>query len=73
MNEGMSGERGVVGFDVEPEIFVEPVLLKKRIARRGVAVILVLGGLFGFGLDVELALEADLCLYSTASCRNLAR
>ena len=57
---GVAGEGGVVGLKVELEVVHEVVFAEEVEARGGVGVVLVLGGLFGLGLDVELALEADL-------------
>ena len=55
----MAGERGVVGFEVELEMRQQIVLPEEIEAGGGVGIVLVLGRLFGLGLDVELALEAD--------------
>ena len=59
MLHGMTGESGVVGFDVEFE-FVEQIVLAEKIeARRAIGVVLVSGRLPRFGLDPEFAGEAD--------------
>ena len=58
--DGVSGEGGVIGFDVELEVLEEPVFAKEVEAGGGVAVVLVGGRLAGFWFDVELAFEADL-------------
>ena len=68
MLDGVAGERGVVGFDVELEVVQEVVLAEEIQAGSGVAVILVRGGFPGLGLDVELALESDLPSYSPRPC-----
>jgi hypothetical protein len=57
--EGVAGERGVVGLDVELEVFFEAVGAEEGDAAGDVEVVLVLGGLLRLGLDEELALEAD--------------
>ncbi len=57
--EGMSGQGRMVGFDVHFEMGQEAVLLEESKAVARVEVVLVLGWLFGFGFDVELAFEAD--------------
>src|SRR3989441_4064672 len=53
----VTGQRGVVGFDVELEV-VEQIVLAEEIQAGGrVGVVLVFGRLFGLGLDVELRSE----------------
>ncbi len=58
--DGVSGEGGVIGFDVELEVLEEVVLAEEVETGGGVAVVLVGGRLAGFWFDVELAFEADL-------------
>ena len=59
---GVAGERGVVGLEVQLEMLEQIVLAQEIQARGGVGIVLVLGRLLRLGLDVELALEADLLL-----------
>ena len=56
----VTGERGVVGLDVELEVRQQAVLAQEVKTGGGVGIILMLGRLLGLGLDVELSLEADL-------------
>ena len=56
----VTGERGVVGFDVQLQVRQQVVLPEEVEAGGGVGIVLMLGRLFRLGLDVELALEADL-------------
>jgi hypothetical protein len=58
--EGVAGERGVVGLDVELEVLLQAVGAQEGDAAGDVEVVLVLGRLLRLGLDQELALEADL-------------
>jgi hypothetical protein len=58
--EGVAGQRGVVGLDVELEMLFQPVGAQEGDAARHVEIVLVLGRLLRLGLDQELALEADL-------------
>ena len=58
--EGVAGQGGVVGLDVQAKVLHQAVLLQERVAAARVKVVLVLGGLFGLGLDPERAVEADL-------------
>ncbi len=58
----MTGERRVVGFEVQLEVVEQVVLAEEVQAGRGVGVVLVLGRLLGLRLDVERAVEADLLL-----------
>ena len=60
--KGVAGEGGVIGFDVELEVFVEAVGFEEADDGGAVEVVLVLGGFLGLGLDEELAFEADLFL-----------
>ena len=60
MIEGVAGERGVVGLDVELEVLVEFVGAQEGDPGGHVEVVLVLGRLLGLGLDQELTGEADL-------------
>jgi hypothetical protein len=57
--EGVAGERGVVGLDVELEVLLEAVGAEEGDAAGDIEVVLVLRGLLRLGLDEELALEAD--------------
>jgi hypothetical protein len=57
--EGVAGEGGVVGLDVELEVLFEAVGAEEGDAAGDVEVVLVLGRLLRLGLDEELALEAD--------------
>ena len=57
--EGMSGKRRVIGFDVQLEILVQPVLPQKSDGRCGIKVVLVLHGLLRFGFDIEVAGKTD--------------
>ncbi len=62
VEHGVAGQGGVVGFDVELEVFIEAVGLEEGDATGGVEVVLVDGRFLGLGFDVELAGEADLLL-----------
>ena len=57
---GVTGQGGVVGFEVQLEMVEQVVLPQEVEARGGVAVVLVLGRFLRLGLDVELPCEADL-------------
>ena len=57
--ERVSGQRGVVGFNVQFEMVNQTVLQQERMARLGVVVVLVSGRLTGLGLDVELPFESQ--------------
>ncbi len=59
MLHGMSGERGMVGLKVELEVTHEVVFAEEVEAGGCVGVVLVFGGFFGFGFDVELAVVLD--------------
>ena len=59
MLDGMTGERCVIGFDVQFEMSEQSELAQERKARRGVGVVLMHARLARLGLDVELPLEAD--------------
>ncbi len=59
--EAVLSECGVVGLDVELEVLGEAVLAEEAQDGCRVEIVLVLGGLFGLGLDVEGPVEAD-CL-----------
>jgi hypothetical protein len=52
----------VVDFDVDPHFLRQTVLLQEGEHGGDVAVVLVLGGLEGLGLDEDRALEADAVL-----------
>ena len=58
----MTGQGGVVGFEVELEVGEQVVGPQEVQAGGGVGVVLVLGRFLGLGLDVERAGEADLFL-----------
>ena len=62
MLHGVAGERGVIGFEVQFEVFEQIVFAEEVQAGGGVGIVLVLGRFFRLRLDVELALEADLLL-----------
>ena len=59
MHHRVAGEGRVVGLDVEFDVLLESVLADEIEAGRRVEVVLVLGRLFGLGLEQELPLEAD--------------
>ena len=56
----MAGEGGVVGLEVQFQVFEQAVLAEKIQTSRGVRIVLVLGRFLRFGLDVERALKAQL-------------
>jgi len=56
---GVASEGGVVGLDVELEVFQQVILAEEIETRGGVGIVLVSGGFLGLWLDVELAGEAD--------------
>ncbi len=58
----MAGQRGVVGLDVELEVFEQAVLAEEVQAGRRVGIVLVLGRFFRLGLDVEGPGETELLL-----------
>ena len=60
MLHGVTGQGGVVGFQVELEVVEQAVFAEEVEAGGGVGVVLVRGGFARLGLDVELALESDL-------------
>src|ERR1035441_8501504 len=68
----MAGERRVVGLEVQLEVAEQVVLPQEVQAGSGVGVVLVLRRLFGLGLDVELALEADRFLVIGGQVEELA-
>ena len=57
--EGVARQGGVVGLDVHLEVLVQTILPQEADGGGGVEVVLVLHGLLGLGLDVEVAGEAD--------------
>jgi len=60
MDEIVPGEGGMVGFDVELEVLVEPGSAQEAERGGGIEVVLVLGRLAGLGFDEELGLVGDL-------------
>ncbi len=60
MLEGVAGQGGVVGLDVELEILLQAVGAEEGDAAGDVEIVLVLGRLLRLRLDEELALEPDL-------------
>lgn len=60
MHHGVSGERRVIGLDVELESLHETVGSQEVDTGGGITVVLMLGGLFGLGFDQEGALEPNL-------------
>ena len=58
----MSGQSGVIRFDVQLEMFVQIKLAKETDDSHGVVVVLVPGRLFRLGFDQHLTLEANLVL-----------
>ena len=59
MLKGVARERGVVCLDIHLEVLVKSVLTQEADRGRRVKVVLVLHGLLGLGLDVEVTREAD--------------
>ena len=57
---GVSSQSGVVGFDVEFEMFNQIELTEETDDGHGVVVVLVSGRFFGLGLDQHLSLETNL-------------
>ena len=60
VGEVVTGQGGVVGLNVEFEMFFQFVLAQEGQHRGAIEVVLVLGGLAGFWFDEELPLKADL-------------
>jgi hypothetical protein len=59
MFEGMAGQCGVIGLDIDLHLAHEVVSLQETIDGRHVMVVLVLGRFHRLGLDQDRALEAD--------------
>ena len=59
MKHGVTGEGGVVGFQVEFEVTHQAVFAEEIQARSGIGIVLVRGGFAWLRLDVELTFEAD--------------
>src|SRR5437868_4264195 len=55
--ERVAGKDGVVLLDVELDVFQEVVALEEAVARGDVEIVLMLGRLFGLGLDQDRSLE----------------
>ena len=55
----MTGQNGVVGFDVELEVIKEVVLAEEIQAGGAVGIILVLGWLLWLGFNVKLTIETN--------------
>ena len=53
----MSGQGGVIDFDIEFEIFVQSVITQEPDNRFGIEIVLVLGRFHRFGFDEEGSLE----------------
>ena len=62
MLEAVAGERCMVGFDVDLHLVLEAVALQEAVHRRGVKIVLMLGGLVRLRLDQDRAVEADAML-----------
>ena len=62
MLEGVPRQGGVVGFNVQLELFLQPVGTQEVHAGGRVKVVLVLGGLLGLRLNVKVAVKADFSL-----------
>ena len=60
VNEIMPRQSGMIGLDIALEIPVQTVVPQKSDHRRGVEIVLMLGGLHGFGFNVKLTREARL-------------
>ncbi|RMS49307.1 hypothetical protein ALP64_203743 [Pseudomonas syringae pv. actinidiae] len=58
--KAVPGQRGMVGFDVDLDLFFQAVLLQKTEHRGAVVIVLMLGGLLWLGFDQQVAFEADL-------------
>ena len=58
----VAGQHGVVGLDVQLEVFVQLVGLEEGDDGHGIVVVLMAGRLLGLRLDQQLASEADLLL-----------
>ena len=59
MLEAVAGQRGVVGLQVDLDLFVEPVAAQEAADRGGIEVARVLGRLARLGLDEDGARTAD--------------
>ena len=57
---GVAGQRGVIGFQVQLDVLGQAVGPQEVDAGGRVEIVLMLGRLLGLGLEIELALEADL-------------
>ena len=60
MLDAVSGQRGMVRFDVHLHVVGQAVGAEEVDAGRAIVVVLVLGRFLGLGLEIELPLEADL-------------
>ena len=60
VHHGMTGQRGVVGFQIQFEVVLQVIRSQEIHARRRIAVILMLGRLFRFRLDQKLTGKPDL-------------